>query len=44
LILHVVLPLLNQPDWVTLIIVLIFFSWGLSIKKPLAVIDPPHVG
>jgi YkoY family integral membrane protein len=44
LILHVVLPLLNQPDWLTLIVVLIFFSWGLSIKKPEAVIEPPHVG
>ena len=44
LILHVVLPHLNQPDWFTLIVVLIFFSWGLSIKKTVAVIKPPHVG
>ena len=44
LILHVVLPHLNQPDWFTLIVVLIFFSWGLSIKKTVAVIEPPNVG
>ena len=44
LIFHVVMPLLNQPDWFTLIVVLIFFSWGLSIKKPVAVTEPPHAG
>ena len=33
LIFHVVLPFLNQPDWLTLIVVLVFFSWGLSIKN-----------
>ena len=44
LVLHVVFPLLNQPDWLTLIVVLVFFSWGLSVKKPEAAIDPPHAG
>lgn len=44
LILHVVLPFLNQPDWLTLIVVLVFFSWGLSIKKTETMIDPPHAG
>ena len=34
LLLHVVLPFLNQPDWLTLIVVLVFFRWGLSIQKP----------
>ena len=42
LVLHVILPLLNQPDWLTLIIVLVLFGWGLSVKKPEVVIDPPH--
>jgi hypothetical protein len=28
----------------TLIVVLVFFSWGLSIKKPETMIDPPHAG
>jgi predicted tellurium resistance membrane protein TerC len=41
--LHVALPLLNQPDWLTLIVVLVFFSWGLSIKKPDSLFDPPNV-
>jgi YkoY family integral membrane protein len=41
--LHVALPLLNQPDWLTLIVVLVFFSWGLSIKKPDSLLDPPNV-
>ena len=42
LILHVLFPLLNQPDWFTLLIVLVFFGWGLSIKKPDSMIDPRH--
>ena len=42
LVLHVILPLLNQPDWLTLSIVLVFYGWGLSVKKPEVVIDPPH--
>ena len=44
LVLHVIFPLLNQPDWLTLIVVLVFFSWGLSVKKQEPVIDPPHAG
>jgi YkoY family integral membrane protein len=44
LILHVLFPLLNQPDWLTLLIVLVFFSWGLSVKKPDSMIDPRHAG
>ena len=44
LILHVLFPLLNQPDWFTLLIVLVFFGWGLSIKKPDSMIDPRHAG
>ena len=44
LILHVLFPLLNQPDWFTLLIVLVFFGWGLSIKKSDSMIDPRHAG
>ena len=44
LILHVLFPLLNQPDWLTLLIVLVFFSWGLSVKKPDSMIDPRNAG
>ena len=44
LILHVLFPLLNQPDWFTLLIVLVFFGWGLSIKKPDSMIDSRHAG
>ena len=44
LILHVLFPLLNQPDWFTLLIVLVFFGWGLSIKNPDSMIDPRHAG
>ena len=44
LILHVLFPLLNQPDWFTLLIVIVFFGWGLSIKKPDSMIDPRHAG
>ena len=32
LIVHVVLPSLNQPDWFTLLIVLILFAWGMSVR------------
>ena len=40
----VLFPLLNQPDWLTLLFVLVFFSWGLSVKKPDSMIDPRHAG
>ena len=32
LIVHVVLPSLNQPDWFTLLVVLILFAWGMSVR------------
>lgn len=34
LVIHVLLPSLNQPDWLTLIVVLLLFSWGMSIRTP----------
>ena len=33
LVIHVLFPSLNQPDWLTLIVVLLLFSWGLSIRR-----------
>lgn len=33
LLIHVLLPNVNQPDWVTLLVVLLLFSWGLSTRK-----------
>ena len=33
LLIHVLLPALNQPDWLTLIVVLMLFSWGLSVRR-----------
>ena len=32
LMIHVLLPDLNQPDWFTLLVVLALFSWGFSIR------------
>lgn len=33
LLLHVMLPSLNQPDWLTLLVVLILFVWGFSVRS-----------
>lgn len=33
LIIHVVVPSLNQPDWLTLLVVLMLFAWGMSIRS-----------
>ena len=33
LLLHVLLPELSQPDWLTLLVVLVLFSWGLSVRR-----------
>ena len=33
LIVHVFLPSLNQPDWLTLLVVLMLFAWGMSIRS-----------
>ena len=32
LIVHVIVPDLNQPDWLTLLVVLVLFAWGMSIR------------
>ena len=33
LIVHVVVPNLNQPDWLTLVVVLMLFAWGMSTRS-----------
>ena len=33
LMVHVLLPGLNQPDWLTLLVVLLLFAWGMSIRS-----------
>ena len=33
LIIHVVLPSLKQPNWLTLLVVLMLFAWGMSIRS-----------
>ena len=33
LLLHVMLPSLNQPDWLTLLVVLVLFVWGFSVRS-----------
>ena len=32
LIVHVIAPDLNQPDWFTLLVVFVLFAWGMSIR------------
>ena len=32
LIVRVIVPDLNQPDWLTLLVVLVLFAWGMSIR------------
>ena len=42
LIIHVVMPFVHQPDWLTLVVVFVFFSWGLSLKTPIQTTDQDH--
>lgn len=44
LIIHVVWPLLSQPDWLTLVVVGILFWWGLSLRDEVDPAEPNHVG
>jgi len=37
---HVIWPRLSQPDWITLLVVIVLFSWGFSVKN--AESDPEH--
>ena len=42
LILHVIVPSLNQPDWFTLLVVLLLFGWGMSIRASDCEQDESH--
>ncbi len=43
LILHVLFSNLHQPDWLTLLVVLMLFGWGLSqSRSPALALEPEH--
>jgi predicted tellurium resistance membrane protein TerC len=43
LILHVLFSNLHQPDWLTLLVVLMLFGWGLSqSRSPSLALEPEH--
>ena len=44
LIIHVLWPMLSQPDWLTLLIVGVVFWWGLSLKDEIEPAEVNHVG
>ena len=35
LLIHVLVPQLNQPDWLTLLVVFVLFAWGFSVRSPM---------
>lgn len=41
LLIHVLVPQLNQPDWLTLLVVFVLFAWGFSVRSPM---ETDHVG
>ena len=41
LLIHVLIPELNQPDWLTLLVVFALFAWGFSLRIP---IEADHAG
>ena len=44
LIVHVLWPLVNQPDWITLLVVGVVFWWGLSLREDADTTEINHVG
>lgn len=44
LIVHVLWPLVNQPDWITLLVVGVVFWWGLSLREDADKTEINHVG
>ena len=44
LLVHVVWPLLSQPDWITLLVVGVVFWWGLSLREEAEATEINHVG
>ena len=41
LLIHVLVPQLNQPDWLTLMVVFVLFAWGFSVRTPM---EADHAG
>lgn len=41
LLIHVLIPELNQPDWLTLLVVFFLFAWGFSVRIPM---EADHAG
>ena len=41
LLIHVLVPQLNQPDWLTLMVVFVLFAWGFSVRSPM---EADHAG
>ena len=41
LLIHVLVPQLNQPDWLTLLVVFVLFAWGFSVRTPM---EADHAG
>ena len=44
LIVHVLWPLVHQPDWITLLVVGVVFWWGLSLREDDETTEINHVG
>lgn len=44
LLVHVILPALHQPDWFTLVVAAVLFSWGLSDRLDQPVPEADHAG
>ena len=44
LLIHVIFPDLNQPDWITLVAIITVFSWGFSLKSPEQTAETPSTG
>ena len=42
LLLHVVLPAVQQPDWLMFFVVMVLFTWGFTLRNPVA--DASHAG
>ena len=41
LLIHVIVPQLNQPDWLTLLVVFVLFAWGFSVRS---LVETDHAG
>jgi YkoY family integral membrane protein len=42
LLLHVALPAVQQPDWLMFLVVMVLFTWGFTLRNPVA--DASHAG